>query len=277
MLSKLSERVEKIILQYSSRGMTTIRRQMDVGYCLRASTLILNNKGIVLIGTGFPVAGTFESDGPIGAIALYRVLMHLEYKPVFVCAPPISKVLSRNFHTFEIPIADWDASRQFVRDALVTLNPSLIVSIERPGITADKNYYNMHGNNITKFAAKFDLFFKYCRCPTIAFGDGGNEIGMGNVYQAVSELAITPSITRCDELVVATVSNWGVYGVIAIMSRILGKNLLCMFDPRKIMDHLFDQGCLDGVTLQASRSGEDGFHIDISVDIIRTLRRLVNV
>jgi len=275
MLNRLSEQVEAIILKHDNRGITKIKPYMEPGYCLRASKLILNSNKTVLIGTGFPVAGTFESDGPIGAIALYQVLTYLEYKPIFVCAAPLSKVLSKDFRTFEIPIADWNYSHQVVQEALDVLNPSLIVSIERPGVTSDKKYYNMHGDNITEFAAKFDLFFEYCQCPTIAFGDGGNEIGMGNVSHAISELGITPSTTCCDELVIATVSNWGVYGVIAIMSRMLSKNLLNLFEPKKIMTHLFEQGCIDGVTLQASRSGEDGFHINISVGILKELSHLV--
>jgi hypothetical protein len=277
MLNRLSEQVEAIILKHDNRGITKIKPYMESGYCLRASKLILDSKETVLIGTGFPVAGTFESDGPIGAIALYQVLTYLEYKPIFVCAPPLSKVLSKDFRTYEIPIADWNYSHQVVQEALDVLKPSLIISIERPGVTADKKYYNMYGDNITEFAAKFDLFFKYCQCPTVAFGDGGNEIGMGNVLHAISELGITPSTTCCDELIIATVSNWGVYGVIAIMSRILKDNLLRLFEPKKIMEHLFEQGCVDGVTLLASHSGEDGFHINISVDILKELSHLVRV
>lgn len=275
MLKKLSERVEEIVLRHDSRGMTDIRQQMEGGYCLRAARLLLANKGTVIIGTGFPVAGTFESDGPIGAIALYRVLSHLSGTPVFVCAPPISRVLSRDFNTYEIPIKAWTATRAIVRKALATLKPNLIVSIERPGIAADKNYYNMRGENITAFAAKFDLFFEYGQCPTLAFGDGGNEIGMGNVHDVLSAMDITPSITPCDELVVATVSNWGVYGVIAMMSRLIGEDLLRLFDPRTIMDDLLEQGCLDGITLRRTL-GEDGFKIDVSLAIIDALRRCMH-
>jgi len=274
MLSELSEKVEEIILQHESRGMGAIRQRMGSGYCLRASELILNNRGTVLIGTGFPVAGTFESDGPIGAIALYHVLSYLEYKPVFVCAPPISKVLARDFRTYEICIADWDVSCLLAKKALAELAPALIVSIERPGITVDGNYYNMRGDKITRFAAKFDCFFESCHCPTLAFGDGGNEIGMGNVYQAVAKLAITPSITCSDELVISTVSNWGVYGVIALLSNMLNDDLLRLFDPEKIMDHLMKKGCLDGVTLRPTR-GEDGLPIGVGITIIDELRGIV--
>ena len=101
-MHSLSERIEDIILQHDNRGMRRLHQAMTPGYCYRAARIILNNRGTVLIGTGFPVSGSFESDGPIGAIALYRTLTELDCTPVFVCAPPISKILSRNFTTINL-------------------------------------------------------------------------------------------------------------------------------------------------------------------------------
>ncbi|MFH1243891.1 MAG: glutamate cyclase domain-containing protein [Pseudomonadota bacterium] len=270
----LSNRIEKIILQHGTRGMDRLREHMQPGYCERAAQLILDNKGVVLIGTGFPVSGSFESDGPIGAIALYRVLEHLGYEPMFVCAPPISKILSRDFVTHELPIAAWVESRPFVRQAISELNPSLVVSVERPGVAADGRYYNMRKEDITRFAAKYDLFFESGCCPTVAFGDGGNEIGMGNLYDALAEMDIIFSVTCCDELVIATVSNWGVYGVLAVLSGRLKEDLFDLIDPEATIKYLVANGCLDGVTMRLEHS-EDGFPITVGVGIINELRKLV--
>ena len=270
----LSCKIEEIILQHSTRGMDRLRDNMQPGYCLRAAQLLLDNKGSVLIGTGFPVSGSFESDGPIGAIALYRILENLDCRPMFVCAPPISRVLARDFVTYELPLADWDESRQAARLALKELTPSLIVSVERPGVTENGRYYNMHQEDISEFTAKFDLFFEYSNCPSIAFGDGGNEIGMGNVYSSLKGIDIIPAVTTCDELVIATVSNWGVYGVIAVMSKHLGQDLFELIDPEAIAGYLVNNGCIDGVTNRSERS-EDGFPIGIGVGIIRQLREIV--
>ena len=273
-MQNLSKRIEDIILQHDNRGMRRLHQAMSPGYCYRAARLILNHRGTVLIGTGFPVSGSFESDGPIGAIALYRTLTELECKPVFVCAPPISKILSRNFMTHELPLADWKESKPAVARALKDLDPDLVVSIERPGVTADGRYYNMHRRDISDLTAKYDLFFSESRCPSIAFGDGGNEIGMGNVRDAVAAMDIIPAITTCDELVIASVSNWGVYGVIAIISRILNRDLFTIFDPEIISDYLVDNGCVDGVTTR-NESSEDGFPIQVGLGIIEQLRNLV--
>ena len=176
--------------------------------------------------------------------------------------------------TYELPLVDWEKSKPVARQALKDLEPSLIVSIERPGVTGDGCYYNMRKMDITQLTGKFDLFLQESRCPSIAFGDGGNEIGMGNVRDALATLDIIPAITTCDELVIASVSNWGVYGVIAALCRLLNKDLFQIFDPKTIADYLVDNGCVDGVTTR-QESSEDGFPISVGISIIDQLRDFV--
>jgi hypothetical protein len=273
-MKELSEKIEDIILQHGGRGMDRVQKHLKPGYCRRAAQMILDNQGVVIIGTGFPVSGSFESDGPISAISLYQVLRHLDYQPVFACATPISKLLSERYNTYELPLAGWDESRPAIKKALADLHPSLIVSIERPGVAADGRYYNMRKEDITEFTAKFDLFFQESQCPCIAFGDGGNEIGMGNVIASLSEFNIIPSVTTCDELVIASVSNWGVYGVMAALCDFLKRDLFELIDPESTANYLMANGCIDGVT-KRRESSEDGFPIEISQSIIRQLRDLV--
>jgi len=265
--------IEDIILSHGTRGMDRMRRAMPVGYCSRAAKLILENKGRVLIGTGFPVGGSFETDGPIGAIAMYRVLEWLGHEPIFGCAPPISKVLAGDFRTLEVPILSWEATVPVVESALADIQPALVVSIERPGVAQDGRYYNMRGKDISDALAKFDLFFNLCGCPTIAVGDGGNEIGMGNILAELGRLPIVPSVTLCDELVIATVSNWGVYGIIAAVSRHLHQDLLSCFEPMEIVRYLVERGAVDGKTGCAECS-EDGFPLAVGLSIIERLRTL---
>jgi hypothetical protein len=270
----LSNQVEEIILQHGSRGIDRLRHYLKPGYCWRAAQLILNHPGVVLLGTGFPVAGTFESDGPIGAIALYHILQALGSEPVFVCAPPISRVMSRTFLTFELPIAGWDESRAVVQEALKELRPSLVVAVERAGKAADGSYYNMRGVDISNSTAKYDLFFEHAGCPRIAFGDGGNEVGMGILHHALSQLNIVPSVTTCDELVISTVSNWGVYGVIAMLCRQLNQDLFAQVDAAAIAGYLLANGSVDGVTSRQELT-EDGHPIKVGISIIEQLKQLV--
>ena len=274
-MDAFSEHIEKIILQFNTRGMARLYHAIPHGYCQRAAQLIRSNPGTVLIGTGFPVKGTFETDGPLGAIAMYDILRLLDYDPIFVCGPPLSRVLGGRFNTYEIPILEWQASVPVVEDALDKLQPTLIMSIERPGISDSGRYFSMRGQDISAYTAKYDLFFNLSACPTIAFGDGGNEIGMGNVQNLLTELPITPSITTCDELVIATVSNWGVYGVITELSRLVDKDLLAHINPEETLSYLMSNGCLDGVTAEATAS-EDGFPMAVGNQIIHQLQGVLS-
>ncbi len=267
-----SRDIETIVLDHGTRGMDEARAVLAPGYIGRAASLFLERRGSVLIGTGFPVAGSFETDGPLGAIALYRALERLGSEPVFACAPPISRVLAKLFRTREIPILDWEATRPHAAAALAELRPALVVAIERPGVAADRRYYNMRGRDISDALAKLDLLFDLAACPTIAVGDGGNEIGMGNLGAALNGLPIKPSVTRCTELVVASVSNWGVYGILAAMGRALGADFLEDFDPGREADWLVGHGAVDGAT-GAAEPTEDGFPLSVGIDIIARLRR----
>jgi hypothetical protein len=276
-----AHRIEELILAHGTRGMDRLRGSLSPGYCTRAAQMILENRGRVLIGTGFPINGLSETDGPVGAVALYRALETLESDPVLVCASPLSHILEAHYDTYEMPIWPWEESRRAVQSALEAFKPSLLVAVEQPGVAEDGRYYNMNGEDISDSVAKFDLFFELCDCPTIAFGDGGNEIGMGNVYEALASLPVVPSVTRCDELVIATVSNWGVYGVIAAMSRLMGLDLLGNVDPESAMVYLVANGCVDGVTSRAVHT-EDGLPLAIGMSVIEQLRKtlrggLVNV
>src|SRR5690606_34167369 len=63
--------------------------------------------------------------------------------------------------------------------------------------------------------------------PTVAFGDGGNEIGMGNIAETI-RLHVPGgeregAVTETDYLVVTSASTWGVYGTIACLAGMLGR------------------------------------------------------
>ncbi|MFZ7124959.1 MAG: glutamate cyclase domain-containing protein [Desulfobacterales bacterium] len=265
------ETIESIILDHGSRGMNVLASRMAPGWCGRGADLVLSNPGTVLIGTGFPVGVTFETDGPVGAIALYQVLEALGSRPVMVCGPPLSRLLMNRFRLRELPILDREETRPFVERLLADEVPDLIVSIERPGAAKDGRYYNMRREDITDRTAKFDLMLEHADCPCLAVGDGGNEIGMGAVSTALEHLPIIPAVSSCDVLVIASVSNWGVYGVIAEMGARLGRDLFEWFNLEEIFDFLVSGGAVDGVTRSAAVS-EDGFPLNVGMAVIGRLR-----
>ncbi|NNE64647.1 MAG: DUF4392 domain-containing protein [Gammaproteobacteria bacterium] len=268
----LSRTIEDILVARNLRGMKTIQPHLQAGYCMRAANILRHCKGHVFIGTGFPVVDTFETDGPVGTIALYDALETLGASPVIVCGRPISEVLASKYRVHEIRVGDHDQREHEALMALYKYLPEAIVSIERPGQAADGGYYNMRGESISARTACFDSFMNMARCPTIAVGDGGNEIGMGKVSDALKDLNIVPSATSCDELIVADVSNWGAYGIISFLSVWNDRDLLKEINPLNILKYISELGSVDGVT-RINQLTEDGLPASDGESILLELRR----
>ena len=269
----LSTQIENLLVARNPRGMKTLQAAMVPGYYLRAAQLLHAASGNVLIGTGFPVAGTYETDGPVGAIALYRALETLGATPVLVCGAPLADAIARDYRVHKISVGEPAVSKVEAEKALQQYQPSLVISIERPGMAADGLYYNMRGEDISPACASFDYFLSLANCPTIGIGDGGNEIGMGNVATTLQQLNIIPSATCCDELLIADVSNWAAHGLIAMLSAIRQQDMLLDWDNLALLQYLSERGSVDGVTRE-NHLTEDGLSADISEKLINDLRKL---
>lgn len=270
---ELSRAIEDLLVARNPRQMQVAQAALAPGYVARAAGHLRHVTGNVLIGTGFPVTGTFETDGPVGAIALYQTLEARGASPTIVCGPPLVASLADEFRVLELRARDVASARREASTELTRLAPAAVVSIERPGLTADGRYYNMRRQDISERCFFFDPYLEEADCPTIGIGDGGNEIGMGNIAAALAGLDIHPSVTRCDELVVADVSNWGAYGMIAMLGWWSGADLLGHIAPLAILNYLSGKGSVDGVT-GANTLTEDGLGPDAGLDIIAALRRL---
>ncbi|MBI3826962.1 MAG: DUF4392 domain-containing protein [Candidatus Rokubacteria bacterium] len=110
---------------------------------------------------------------------------------------------------------------------------------------------------------------------TIAVGDGGNEIGMGNVRARLVRqggmLAQIASVVRVDHLVVAGTSNWGAYGIVAALERLAGRPLL--HTPaleRRMVVACVAAGAVDGLTLRREPT-VDGLPLDVHAGIVGLL------
>ncbi|WP_163936051.1 DUF4392 domain-containing protein [Paraferrimonas sp. SM1919] len=272
-LLKLSKQVENLLVERNLRGMRDVQPALNEGYYLRAAQRLFSVKGTVLIGTGFPVAGTFETDGPVGAIALYHCLKKLNKTPVIVCGEPLYSALYKDFDCYPLPLNDIENAQCFAQQLLSELKPELVISIERPGLAANNRYHNMRGENISQYCGCFDAVIELADCPTIAIGDGGNEIGMGNITHALAKLAITPAKTCCDELLIADVSNWGAYGLMAFLSIWQNRNLLEEIDLEAIFKYLSGLGSVDGVTRENSLT-EDSLCFSEGLQLLGRLQQL---
>ena len=272
----ISQQIEQLLVRQNLRGMATLKPHLRPGYILRAARLLNQCRGTVLIGTGFPVLDTFETDGPVGAIGLYQLLKQLGAKPVIVCGDPLYSALTADYQCYQITVNQYDALPAVASKALAELQPQLVISIERPGFNAQHRYANMRGEDISLRCASFDYFLTLAACPSIGIGDGGNEIGMGNLYQQVSQLNITPSVTQCDELIVADVSNWAAWGLAAMVSALRGDDLLASADPLAILQYLSAKGSVDGVT-RLNTLTEDGLPHTEGLQLIADLTEVLKI
>ena len=238
--------------------MADVREEMTPGYLLRAAHLISQCAGRVYILTGFPVGESFETDGPAGAMALYRLCQHLGSYPVILSDAQVVAALREDFNCQSL-LTSADDGASATADALYRSQPpALFISIERPGSALDGRCYNMAGTDITELCGGAEPYLAKANCPTIAIGDGGNELGMGNVLDSLSTLNIQPAVSTCDELVVADVSNWAAYALCAVTH--------WLTDPKHSAEHRIDEdlaylvarGAIDGVTGEATAT-EDGF------------------
>lgn len=272
-LQALSTAIEERLVEGNPRGMQTLRSALVPGYCLRAARTLAAAQRVI-IGTGFPVGETFETDGPPGAMALARALAARGTDVHLACAPPIARVLAEQFAVLELSAFDHASARREAEDRLAALQPDAVVSIERPGLAADGRYYNMRGEDISERCAIFDDYLRLADCPTIAIGDGGNEIGMGRLARETAALAIPAAATGCDELIVADVSNWGAYALVALLDPGRGAAALDAIAHREMLEALAAAGGVDGVT-RAATATEDGLRASVGELLIADLRQLV--
>ncbi len=269
----LSQQVEDLLVKRNPRGMKEVQPALTPGYYGRAAQLIGQCSGTVLIGTGFPVVDTFETDGPVGAIALYDVIQHLGASPVLVCGDPLASAISNDYRVHRLAINALDNRVKEASDGLALLQPELVISIEHPGLSSEDSYFNMRGEDISSRCASFDEFLNQAQCPTIAIGDGGNEIGMGNIQSAIESLDIVASATCCDELLIADVSNWAAHGLIALLSVAKKQDLFSLVSTIKTLQYLSERGSVDGVTRQNTLT-EDSLAVNVGDELVTKLRHL---
>ncbi|NWW68360.1 GLUCM protein, partial [Ifrita kowaldi] len=223
------------------RGIVHLQRQGE----LLGACLALSHAGSVLVTTGFPTHFTHEppeeNDGPPGALAIAAMLQALEKQVAIVTdqrAMDLNKKIMEEAVQLGIlkkPIPLLSYQRENADSALMFLcengNPERprfdhLIAIERAGMAADGNYYNARKVNIKHLVDPIDdLFLAAQTIPgvtTTGVGDGGNELGMGKVKDAVKKHIKNGDVIACDVeadfTVVAGVSNWGGYAIACALS-----------------------------------------------------------
>jgi hypothetical protein len=276
-------KIEEIILKHDTRGISNFSEAIAANSCASAATLILNNFGKVFITTGFYIlsAKSAETDGPPGAIALGNALEKLGYEVIFItdmyCSSLLNAVRSKESKVIEFPIADQKTSKEYSAKLLTEENPNILISIERCGSSSDYKYRNMRNEDISDFTAKIDYMFNM-HSQTIGIGDGGNEIGMGNITNQIIKsktLVEFPTISEVRNLIIASVSNWGAYGLLAALSIQCNRILLpTKEDQEDLIIKLAQMGAVDGFS-GSSEYKVDGKELEINSQILQELHNLV--
>jgi len=264
-----------------------------------------------LILTGFSVyqERVSESDGPVGAAVLARafdrafrckssvVIERKFFQPMSTTLRAAGlhvvediEELKRGRHVgclIDYPIDDNEA-RENADKILDELEPALVIAIERCGWNERHVYHNMRGFDINQFTAKEDYLIEGAakrKILTVGIGDGGNEIGMGRILDAVKKHVAYGDKCQCpcgaglgaalktDVLVTANVSNWAATGICACLATIL-KNIGFMHDgetEKRMIEACALAGSIDGVTGYAEPS-VDGFPAQTNAELVNILR-----
>ena len=276
--------IEETIIDRDRRGVSSLRPHLPDDYCDRAARLMLEHPGRAIIATGFYIlaAGAAETDGPPGAVAIGRALEAIGYEVVYVtdryCAEVLTALAGPEATVVDFPIEGHDASRRHADELLARVDPTVLVSIERCGLNRQGLYLNMHGRDISAYTAKLDHLFTG-HPASVGIGDGGNEIGMGNlaaVIPTVPSLVETPCVTTTTELVISSVSNWGGYGLVAALSRRVGRDLLPSVEAEQsLVTRAAELGTVDSVSLKAEPR-VDGFDLEENSRTVRALHDLLS-
>lgn len=275
----------------------------------------------VIIATGWidqPVVapGCGESDGPPGAVALARaVRVALRAAPVIVtdaclvegvkqvaraagfqCVRPEEVIRSieqdKLITTAVLPFsAEREAAAEQAAALIDGLKPAACIAVERGGVNGREIIHNMAGYDTGAGQAQLDQLFRAAgerKIATLAIGDGGNEIGMGNIAAAVKAAVPYGGECRCgcgggiaaatavDVLLTAAISNWGAYGVAAMLGAFTGC-LPAINDARreKRVLEAAAAACFHDPITGAVEPGADGCGVEVHVSMVSLIQEAV--
>ncbi len=283
------EGIDRLVtLDMSGRGV--IYKLYNAARELTGKPLILNAAEMVVgrvgkgdsavITTGFRVlpSQVQETDGPLGAASIARALSEaLGAKPILLIERESMQVmraalfslgmreagngeeLSRAEGSFLLRSFAYDLEGAVAEaDEIISKhNPSVVIAIEKVGRAADGKYHTMRGLDVTELHVKVEPLFERAASSgilTIGIGDGGNEVGMGNIREAVENHVpngkLIAALSRVDALICSAVSNWGGYGLSAAVALLTGKNaaLHTPGEEELMLRAVVEAGAVDGVT-----------------------------
>ncbi|MBI4772926.1 MAG: DUF4392 domain-containing protein [Deltaproteobacteria bacterium] len=274
--------VEEIVLSLGNRGMDRLAERLGPCFIRDAARAIVHlERGNVIVTTGFCVDGSPETDGPPGAFFVYKALEELSFRPFLAVDEIVSPLFESEVPEDRLIRFSTEDGLGFdrARAILDRTDPVLLISVERCGRNRNGVYLNVRGEDIGDRTAPIDALFllNHSRLTTVAVGDGGNEIGMGNLVRELRQSALIeqPSVVPADHLIVSGVSNWGAYGLLAYLQIFARLDLLP--SPERIESYIrtiVRRGAVDGIS-GIPEASVDGFPLEIEKDVARRLKEAV--
>jgi hypothetical protein len=251
----------------------------------------------VLLVSGAAVPGYMpvgENDGPIGTVVLTRALVAMGHS-VSILTDPVAaepfrgllRAVQTEAEVLEIGLGDLAMQERLAADN------DVFCAIERLGGNAHGIIYGATGVSRAPFRANLDHLFHTARAQgkrTIGIGDGGNEIGFGNLHPQLSEALpaytfseITPcgggvySVVETDVLLVANSSNMGANAVTAGLALLRRDLSLCHTAEQELaLAHVgVGLGLIDGGNGQL-RPWCDGIPPAANAAVVEVLRTIVS-
>lgn len=285
---------------------TTMNSAKKLCETVKENDIVYIMTGFVLLDHGHA-----ETDGIVSSMLLARSLaLAFGAKPVIICQEEnvdavrnmskviglhlydsISEMMAHPVSMAVIPFTKDINKAEAQADVIMSDGmPSAVIAIEFPGANAKGEYHNAIGKNTTPLESKGDILFlklKAAGVLNIAIGDLGNELGMGTILDHIKKYVPytseksncvcgceggIASVAAADNIITATVSDWGCYGMIAAIAYLKG-NIDIMHDAELEKD----------VLTVAARSGMvdmygwqipaiDGFDLKTNMNIVNLMR-----
>ncbi|XP_031572883.1 D-glutamate cyclase, mitochondrial-like [Actinia tenebrosa] len=314
-------------------GKRGVEHLHTVGQLVKAALRVSHASSVAIV-TGFPINVGHdppdETDGPPGALSMAKAFQALGKKVTLVSSHYNGKLMSDFvLHCVEIGILQdvveveqftpgkgesiEEAAKKFLYPSGVENKPrfDVLVSIEAAGRTDKGTYKTMNNNDITECCRKTsvdELFLQAARyqgskaaVATIGIGDGGNEIGMGNVKHKTIQHIKNGQEIACNvpvnHLITAGVSNWGGWalamavfilqnclihsryvrhGIGEHQERCEEEVLNTVDQERKVLEWLVSRGVCDGLRLKPVMSVDGLDFDDIHANKLKTILSMNN-
>ncbi|MFI3250969.1 MAG: DUF4392 domain-containing protein [Eubacteriales bacterium] len=227
----------------------------------------------VAILTGFPVksAQIGETDGPLGAVNIATAFREMGAEVTLLTDQWSHQPLLATAKGTNCPVRLLETP-QDITTFLEENTPDVVVTIERPSKGKDGHFHSMRGVVIDEFVMDTDGLTHYKGGKIISIGDGGNEFGMASFNLPPEESLSIFANTKCDFPLLAGVSNWWGWGIQALISLKLGRDVLVSDQQEtEMLQRLIKAGGVDGITAKCEMT-VDNLTLEENLDILRRIR-----